>query len=115
MKFRMKFIDIFAGIGGFHQALESLGCECVCASEIDETCVKTYKKNFPNTPVVGDINQYFDKLPQFDILCGGFPCQPFSKAGKQEGFKDEKRGNLFYQRGRIFNKSISSGRTFKSL
>lgn len=96
MKFRMKFIDIFAGIGGFHQALESLGCECVCASEIDETCVKTYKKNFPNTPVVGDINQYFDKLPQFDILCGGFPCQPFSKAGKQEGFKDEKRGNLFY-------------------
>lgn len=96
MKNKMKFIDIFAGIGGFHQALESLGCECVCASEIDETCVKTYRKNFPNTPVIGDINQYFDKLPSFDILCGGFPCQPFSKAGKQEGFKDEKRGNLFY-------------------
>lgn len=96
MKNKMKFIDIFAGIGGFHQALESLGCECVCASEIDVTCVKTYRKNFPGTPVIGDINQYFDKLPSFDILCGGFPCQPFSKAGKQEGFKDEKRGNLFY-------------------
>lgn len=96
MKNKMKFIDIFAGIGGFHQALESLGCECVLASEIDEICVKTYKKNFPNSPIVGDINQHFDKLPHFDILCGGFPCQPFSKAGKQEGFKDKNRGNLFY-------------------
>ena len=96
MKNKMKFIDIFAGIGGFHQALESLGCECVCASEIDEACVKIYKKNFPKTPVVGDINEHYDKLPNFDILCGGFPCQPFSKAGKQEGFNDEKRGNLFY-------------------
>lgn len=96
MKNKMKFIDIFAGIGGFHQALESLGCECVCASEIDEACVKIYKKNFPKTPVVGDINEHYDKLPNFDILCGGFPCQPFSKAGKQEGFKDVKRGNLFY-------------------
>lgn len=96
MKNKMKFIDIFAGIGGFHQALESLGCECVCASEIDEACVKIYKKNFPKTPVVGDINEHYDKLPNFDILCGGFPCQPFSKAGKQEGFNDAKRGNLFY-------------------
>lgn len=93
---KYKFVDIFAGVGGFHQALESLGCECVCASEIDETCKKIYSKNFPNTPLVGDINQFYDKLPKFDILCGGFPCQPFSKAGKQEGFKDEKRGNLFY-------------------
>lgn len=96
MKNKMTFVDIFAGIGGFHQALESLGCECVCASEIDQTCVKIYKKNFPNTKVIGDINEYYDKLPNFDILCGGFPCQPFSKAGKQEGFNDEKRGNLFY-------------------
>ncbi len=93
---KYKFVDIFAGVGGFHQALESLGCECICASEIDETCKKIYSKNFPNTPLVGDINQFYDKLPNFDILCGGFPCQPFSKAGKQEGFKDEKRGNLFY-------------------
>lgn len=96
MKKNMKFIDLFAGIGGFHQAMEDLGHTCVCASEINSQCVEVYKKNFPNTPVVGDINEHYDKLPEFDILCGGFPCQPFSKAGKQEGFKDEKRGNLFY-------------------
>ena len=96
-KKKMTFVDIFAGIGGFHQALERLGCECVCASEIDQYCVNTYKKNFPDTKVVGDINKHFNKLPKFDILCGGFPCQPFSKAGKQEGFQDKHRGNLFYR------------------
>ena len=93
---KMRFVDLFAGIGGFHQALEDLGCECVAASELDSECQKVYKKNFPNTPVYGDINDYYDKLPEFDIMCGGFPCQPFSKAGKQEGFNDKKRGNLFY-------------------
>lgn len=92
----MKFVDIFAGIGGFHQALASLGCECVCASEIDDKCISIYKKNFPNTKIIGDITKNYTKLPKFDILCGGFPCQPFSKAGKQKGFNDEKRGNLFY-------------------
>jgi len=92
----LRFVDIFAGIGGFHQALASLGYKCVCASEINTKCMKTYKKNFPETEVIGDINKYYDKLPEFDILCGGFPCQPFSKAGKQEGFKDPDRGNLFY-------------------
>lgn len=96
MKKEMRFVDLFAGIGGFHQALESLGCKCVCASEIDSKCVEVYKKNFPGTPIVGDINKNYNNLPKFDILCGGFPCQPFSKAGKQEGFNDEKRGNLFY-------------------
>jgi DNA (cytosine-5)-methyltransferase 1 len=92
----LRFVDLFAGIGGFHQALEQLGCRCVCASEIDPHCIETYKKNFPDTPIVGDINECFDELPDFDIMCGGFPCQPFSKAGKQEGFKDKKSGNLFY-------------------
>lgn len=95
-KKKMKFVDIFAGIGGFHQALESLNCECVCASEIDDKCVEIYKRNFPHTKIVGDINKNYKKLPNFDILCGGFPCQPFSKAGKQEGFNDLKRGRLFY-------------------
>ena len=94
---KFKFVDLFAGIGGFHQAMEELGGECVCASEIDPNCQETYKLNFPNTNIVGDINEHIDKLPEFDVLCGGFPCQPFSKAGKQEGFEDKTRGNLFYK------------------
>lgn len=94
---KFKFVDLFAGIGGFHQAMEELGGECVCASEIDSNCQETYKLNFPNTNIVGDINKHIDKLPKFDVLCGGFPCQPFSKAGKQEGFEDKNRGNLFYK------------------
>lgn len=94
---KFKFVDLFAGIGGFHQAMEELGGECVCASEIDLNCQETYKLNFPKTNIVGDINKHIDKLPEFDVLCGGFPCQPFSKAGKQEGFEDKTRGNLFYK------------------
>ena len=95
-KNKMRFVDIFSGIGGFHQALDRLNCECVCASEIDKACISVYKQNFPATRIIGDIKKNLDLLPPFDILCGGFPCQPFSKAGKQQGFKDETRGNLFY-------------------
>lgn len=94
---QFTFVDLFAGIGGFHQAFANLGWKCVCASEIDKDAIKRYKANFPDTIVVGDINEYYSKLPEFDILCGGFPCQPFSKAGKQEGFNDKIRGNLFYR------------------
>lgn len=93
---KLTFVDIFSGIGGFHQALDRLNCECVCASEIDKACINVYKQNFPATKIIGDIKKNLDLLPPFDILCGGFPCQPFSKAGKQQGFKDETRGNLFY-------------------
>lgn len=93
---KLKYVDLFAGIGGFHQAMDALGCQCVGASEIDTKCITVYHKNFPNTPMLGDIRRCYDKLPSFDIMCGGFPCQPFSKAGKQEGFEDKERGNLFY-------------------
>jgi len=90
------FVDLFAGIGGFHQALKNIGGECVCASEIDNYAIEIYKNNFPSTPMIGDITKEYTKLPKFDVLSGGFPCQPFSKAGNQNGFKDMARGNLFY-------------------
>lgn len=94
--FEFTFVDLFSGIGGFHQALSSLGGKCVAASEINNDSNDIYKKNFPNVPIIGDITQEWRKLPQFDVLVGGFPCQPFSKAGKQQGFSDKTSGNLFY-------------------
>jgi DNA (cytosine-5)-methyltransferase 1 len=94
-KFNFKFIDLFAGLGGFHLALEELGHECVFASEIRPDLQKLYSENFPLTPIYGDITQIpVDKIPSHDVLCGGFPCQPFSQAGKRLGFSEE-RGNLF--------------------
>ena len=96
----MKFIDLFAGIGGFRYALESLGCKCVFSSEWDKYCQESYKLNFNETPY-GDITQIDEKdIPSFDILCGGFPCQPFSVSGKQRGFSDT-RGTLFFDIARI--------------
>lgn len=97
---KMKFIDLFAGIGGFRYALESLGCECVFSSEWDKYCQESYKLNFNDTPY-GDITKIDEKdIPSFDILCGGFPCQPFSVSGKQKGFSDT-RGTLFFDIARI--------------
>lgn len=95
----LKFIDLFAGLGGFHLALKDLGCECVFASEIKDDLRKLYKINFPETPIIeGDITKIKpEEIPPHDILCAGFPCQPFSQAGKRQGFNDDKkRGNLFY-------------------
>lgn len=93
----LTFIDLFAGLGGFHKALEALGCVCVFASELKEDLRKLYKINYPATRIEGDITKIDPKdIPAHDILCAGFPCQPFSQAGKRQGFNDEKdRGNLF--------------------
>ena len=91
----LKFIDLFCGIGGFHQALVNLNGKCVFACDIDEKCRQIYKSNYGLDPA-GDITEInIDNIPSFDVLCGGFPCQPFSKAGKQKGFDDD-RGNLFF-------------------
>jgi len=91
----MKFVDLFAGLGGFHIALENLGHKCVFASEKKEHLAKLYEKNF-GIEVNRDITKInVDEIPSFDILCAGFPCQPFSKAGDQLGLNDEKNGNLF--------------------
>lgn len=91
----VKFIDLFAGLGGFHVALARLGHECVFACELDETLRTVYQKNFGLMPA-GDIRTLDEKLvPQHDVLCAGFPCQPFSKAGSQLGFKCPSWGDLF--------------------
>lgn len=101
MAISMKFIDLFAGLGGFHLALRKLGHHCVFACEIDETLREIYKLNFGMKPI-GDIRGVAEKdVPQHDILCAGFPCQPFSKAGSQYGLKDPKLGTLFFEILRI--------------
>ena len=97
------FIDLFAGIGGFHLGMNHVGAKCVFVSEKDTYARLTYQKNFEigepelfNGNFAGDITKVNPQdIPDFDILCGGFPCQPFSNAGKQHGFNDV-RGTLFF-------------------
>lgn len=96
----MTFIDLFAGLGGFRIALESLGAKCVYSNEWDEPVQKVYQDNFGDLPE-GDITKVDEKLiPDHDILCAGFPCQAFSISGKQRGFEDS-RGTLFFDVARI--------------
>ncbi|MBP2283683.1 DNA (cytosine-5)-methyltransferase 1 [Flavobacterium sp. CG_23.5] len=98
------FIDLFAGIGGFRLALQNLGGECVFTSEWDKFSQTTYRANFGQVPF-GDITKESTKryIPaEFDVLCGGFPCQPFSHAGLKKGFEDT-RGTLFFDVVDIIN------------
>lgn len=96
-----RFIDLFAGIGGFHLALSDLGGECVFASEIDEACAGVYERNHGMRPA-GDIRLVdAEQVPDHDVLSAGFPCQAFSKAGSQAGLADETRGTLFFEIARI--------------
>jgi DNA (cytosine-5)-methyltransferase 1 len=98
-----RFIDLFCGVGGFHQAMSSLGGECVFACDIDKDCRKTYARNYGLVPA-GDITKIDEKeIPSHDVLCGGFPCQAFSKAGKRLGFKDKTKGTLFFDVMRIID------------
>jgi DNA (cytosine-5)-methyltransferase 1 len=91
-----RFTDFFAGLGGFHLAAAALGGKCVFACEIDERLKKLYESNFQLAPA-GDIRAVSArKVPKHELLCAGFPCQPFSKAGMQSGFKDESRGSVFF-------------------
>ena len=133
-----KFIDLFAGIGGFHLAFHKVGAECVFASEWDEDARLTYERNFTKVSpklfksgnFVGDITKVKkSEIPNFDILTGGFPCQPFSQAGFKKGFEDT-RGTLFFDIAQIIKAkqpkafflenvrglySHDSGRTFETI
>lgn len=103
---KFKFIDLFAGIGGFRMAMQNLGGECVFSSEIDEQAKKTYYANYGDVPF-GDITKEStkNKIPEgFDVLCAGFPCQAFSLAGKRLGFADETRGTLFFDVAEILRR-----------
>lgn len=97
----MKFLELCAGIGGFRQALENLGCECVGYSEIDKNAIKLYSAFFNDERNFGDVTKIeAEKLPDFELLVGGFPCQAFSIAGKRGGF-DDTRGTIFFDFARI--------------
>ena len=108
-----KFIDLFAGIGGFHCAMTAVGGECVFTSEWDKHAVKTYKEWYRTDDVMSEDIREFDpsQIPDHDVLCAGFPCQPFSLAGvtkknslgRKHGFEDETQGNLFFSIMKIVN------------
>lgn len=132
----LKFIDLFCGIGGFRLAFEKTGAKCVFSSDWDKYSQITYEANFGEKPQ-GDIHGVAAAdIPKFDILCAGFPCQPFSIAGvskkislgRKHGFEDERQGNLFFEIVKILNhhkpaafvlenvknlKSHDKGRTFE--
>ena len=133
---RFRFVDLFCGIGGFRLAFERAGCECVWSCDWDKHAQKTYEANFGERPH-GDIHSIgVADIPQHDILCAGFPCQPFSIAGvskklslgRKHGFEDETQGNLFFEIANIIEyhkptafvlenvkhlKRHDSGRTFE--
>ncbi len=107
----LRFIDLFCGIGGFRLAFERARARCVFSSDWDKFSRQTYAANFGEEPH-GDIHSVaVADIPKFDILCGGFPCQPFSLAGvskknslgRQHGFQDEKQGNLFFSIAEILD------------
>lgn len=98
---KFKFIDLFSGIGGFHQAMTNLGGQCVFASEIDPFAIETYQENYGIDSNINIRNVDPKDIPTHDVLCAGFPCQAFSKAGQQLGFEDETKGTLFFEIVRI--------------
>nr|WP_320118867.1 DNA (cytosine-5-)-methyltransferase [uncultured Marinifilum sp.] len=119
-KKEFKFIDLFAGIGGFHIAMHENGGECVFASEIDKFARQTYEHNFKSISPeifkngnfnvdITDENLDYKNIPDFDVLCGGFPCQPFSQAGLKKGL-DDTRGTLFFNIKEIIKAKIEGNK-----
>ena len=122
-KKNIKFVDLFAGIGGFHTAMHTVGCKCVFASELDKNARISYEANYsllePKLFAKDSNGKYLffnedikdvipENVPDFDICCGGFPCQPFSAAGLKRGFEDT-RGTLFFNIANLVREKIKSG------
>ena len=114
-KFTLRFIDLFAGMGGIRLGLEQAAhemgyaTECVMTSEIKPAAIKVLRQNHPDEPICGDITLIdSEQIPDFDILCAGFPCQAFSFAGKRMGFEDT-RGTLFFEVARILRDKRPKG------
>ncbi|PAK20890.1 DNA (cytosine-5-)-methyltransferase [Mycoplasmopsis agassizii] len=104
-KTNFKFIDLFAGIGGFHAAMSNLGGECVFASEIDKYAIESYLENY-GINADNDVTKVDPKkIAPYNVLCAGFPCQPFSKAGAQLGFSDKIKGTLFFEIVRLLQEN----------
>lgn len=102
----MKAVDLFAGVGGIRLGFENAGFSTVFSNDFEPACKETFDLNFSESPlIIKDINKVdIDLIPDFDILLGGFPCQPFSIAGYKQGFKDSKgRGNLFFRIAEIID------------
>ena len=115
-KKKCTFIDLFAGLWGFHLALKDLVHTCVCASELHIDLRKLCKINYLGTRIEGDITELKPKeILYHDILCAGFPCQTFSQAGYQMGFNDEKRGYIFYVTRDILREKFSQHYTVNSI
>lgn len=105
----MKVVSLFSGIGGLDRGFINNGFDIIWANDFDKYAVETYKANYSNHIELGDINLIdFDDIPDFDILIGGFPCQPFSMMGSQQGF-DDARGTLFFRIAEILNNKIQNG------
>lgn len=122
---KFKFIDLFAGIGGFHIAMHEQGGQCVFASELDKFARQTYEVNFKDISPeifkngnfnidITDSELDYNTIPEFDVLCGGFPCQPFSHAGLKKGFSDT-RGTLFFNIQEIIKSKIDSNKKNKAI
>lgn len=111
----MKVVSLFSGIGGLDKGFEKEGYNIIWANDFDKYAVETYKANFKNEIVCGDINSIpLNEIPDFDVLIGGFPCQPFSLMGARKGF-EEARGTLFFRIAEIIKDKIEKGKKPKAI
>ncbi|MSC86290.1 DNA (cytosine-5-)-methyltransferase [Eubacterium sp. am_0171] len=111
----MKILSLFSGIGGLDSGFESVGFKVVWANDFDKYAVETYRANYKSKIVLGDINEIdVNDLPDFDVLIGGFPCQPFSMMGAELGFEDT-RGTLFFRIAEIIKHRIDIGKRPKAV